>query len=152
MATQTNRQGNRRVTGQKPTSRSEDAIKRHIAQRAAFHLSALPNEASPVVMADKRVENLLVATRNFLVDCTSANRWTMKDVVARGRVLELVEAALEYGMATTKQAQTQQEGCGRAKVKCRRICDTSDPTYLCYWDCRTEYVVCLISSVLKTKA
>jgi len=122
----------------------EAEMKKRIAKRAAVLFALLPDEQISHSLTDRKVANLLLATRSFAAECTLAVSWTMEKIVSYNTGLELAEAALEFAAASTKQAE-----CGAAKKTCRTICDINDEGYFCYFDCRLEYVVCLASSIWK---
>jgi hypothetical protein len=127
---------------------TEAVTKKRIAKKAAVLCASLPDELTCKALTNRNAADFLSAMRAFMAECTLANSWDREDFASYSKGLELVEVSFELGSSMKPVTTTPQSTCGDAKRDCVNGCDNEDAGYFCYFDCRLEYVTCLIGSVI----
>lgn len=129
---------------EKKTDDNDAAVKQRIAKKAAVLCASLPDELTCKNLSDQKAAKFLSAMRDFAAECTLAGNWGRDEAASYGRTLELVEAAFDLNSF----AEATAAGCGDAKRTCVLRCDIDDGGYFCYFDCRLEYMACLVGTLL----
>jgi hypothetical protein len=132
--------------------KTETAIKKRIARRAAILCASLPDKLTCNNLSDRKTADFLSTIRDFAAECTLANNWSAEEFYLYGKALEMFEVAYEYALPRDNSPQpptTETAKCGAEKDKCKQGCDgDEDAGFFCYFDCRLEYAACLAGNVL----
>ncbi len=126
----------------------QEGILSRIASTANNSLRKFPSSPQIENIENPQVRRILERGRKLLEAGKAATEWNVTQLIdfASDQYIKEAEAVANSNQATAK---TSQEECGVAKDKCYRVCHRQDKGYFCFFDCRLEYMACLVDSVIR---